>query len=199
MKIVGVSACITGVAHTYMAQEAIEQECKKRGFDVKVETQGGLGIENELSEDEVNEADAVILAVAIGIEGMERFEEKEDEGRVLTVNPADVIHDPAGIIADPAAQLQQQANGKLAHRLCAVARYVGYGNAPAGRRFHIYDIISGGQHPDIFHIRTLVHQAAVYGNLIGINRLGVSDPLDYLIRRRLAVYRQLPQLLHLLP
>ncbi len=53
MKIVGVSACITGVAHTYMAQEAIEQECKKRGFEVKVETQGGLGIENELTEDEV--------------------------------------------------------------------------------------------------------------------------------------------------
>ena len=44
MKIVGVAACITGVAHTYMAQEAIEQECKKRGYDVKVETQGGMGI-----------------------------------------------------------------------------------------------------------------------------------------------------------
>ena len=57
MKIVGVAACITGVAHTYMAQEAIEQECKKRGYDVKVETQGGMGIENELSEDEIAEAD----------------------------------------------------------------------------------------------------------------------------------------------
>ena len=98
MKIVGVSACITGVAHTYMAQEASEQDCKKRGYEVKVETQGGLGIENELTEDEVNEADAVLLAVAIGIEGQERFEEKEDEGRVLTVNPADVIHNPAEII-----------------------------------------------------------------------------------------------------
>ena len=53
---------------------------------------------NELTEDEVNEADAVLLAVAIGIEGQERFEEKEDEGRVLTVNPADVIHNPAEII-----------------------------------------------------------------------------------------------------
>lgn len=76
MKIVGVAACITGVAHTYMAQEAIEQECKKRGYDVKVETQGGMGIENELSEDEIAEADVVILAIAIGIEGVERFEEK---------------------------------------------------------------------------------------------------------------------------
>ena len=86
MKIVGVAACITGVAHTYMAQEAIEQECKKRGYDVKVETQGGMGIENELTEDEIAEADVVILAIAIGIEGVERFEEKEDAGLVISLN-----------------------------------------------------------------------------------------------------------------
>ncbi|MBO5650172.1 MAG: PTS fructose transporter subunit IIBC [Selenomonas sp.] len=98
MKIVGVAACITGVAHTYMAQEAIEQECKKRGIDCKVETQGGMGIENELEEDEVNDADVVILAVAIGIEGEERFEEKQEQGLVLTMNPAEVIRDPAAAI-----------------------------------------------------------------------------------------------------
>ena len=43
MKVVGVTACPTGIAHTYMAQEAIEKECRKRGFEVKVETQGGMG------------------------------------------------------------------------------------------------------------------------------------------------------------
>ena len=47
MKIVAVAACTIGIAHTYMAQEAIEQECKKRGYECKVETQGGMGIENE--------------------------------------------------------------------------------------------------------------------------------------------------------
>ena len=98
MKVVGVAACITGVAHTYMAQEAIEQECKKRGYEVKVETQGGMGIENELTEDEIADADVVIMAVAIGIEGEERFEEKEDAGRVLSLNPAEVIRDPAGVM-----------------------------------------------------------------------------------------------------
>jgi PTS system fructose-specific IIB component len=106
MKIVGVAACITGVAHTYMAQEAIEQECKKRGYDVKVETQGGMGIENELSEDEIAEADVVILAIAIGIEGVERFEEKEDAGLVISLNPAEVVRDPAAII-DKAEKLVQ--------------------------------------------------------------------------------------------
>ena len=98
MKIVGVAACITGVAHTYMAQESIEQECKKRGIDCKVETQGGMGIENELEEEEVNAADAVILAVAIGIEGEDRFEEKEEEGRVLTMNPSEVIRNPEAAV-----------------------------------------------------------------------------------------------------
>lgn len=98
MKIVGVAACITGVAHTYMAQEAMEQECKKRGIDCKCETQGGMGIENELEQDEVDAADVVILAVAIGIEGEERFDDKKDEGKVLTLNPAELIRNPATVI-----------------------------------------------------------------------------------------------------
>lgn len=98
MNIIAVAACITGVAHTYMAQEAIEQECKKRGHAVKVETQGGMGIENELSEAEIAAADVVIMAVAIGIEGEERFEAIEEAGRALKYNPADVIRDPVKII-----------------------------------------------------------------------------------------------------
>ena len=46
MKIIGITACPTGIAHTYTAQECLEKEIKKRGIDVKIETQGGLGIEN---------------------------------------------------------------------------------------------------------------------------------------------------------
>ena len=104
MKIVAVAACTLGVAHTYMAKEAIEQECAKRGFECKVETQGGMGIEDELEEDEVADADYVLLAIAIGIEGEERFEEKADEGKVLTVDPSKVIADAAGIIDQLIAQ-----------------------------------------------------------------------------------------------
>ena len=76
MKIIGITACPTGIAHTYMAQECLEKECRKRGFDVKIETQGGLGLENELSEEDVAQADVVILAVSVVIEGEERFENK---------------------------------------------------------------------------------------------------------------------------
>lgn len=103
MKIVGVTACSTGIAHTYMAQEALEQECKKRGYEVLVETQGGMGIENELSEEDIAEADVVILAIAIGIEGQERFDEQEEAGKVLTMDPSVLIKDPIKVLDDAEA------------------------------------------------------------------------------------------------
>lgn len=104
MKIVAVSACHVGVAHTYMAKEALELECKKRGHEIKVETQGGLGIEDELQEEEIAEADAVILAIDIAIEGMERFDEKAEEGKVIYVDTSEAIKKIEQII-DKAEQL----------------------------------------------------------------------------------------------
>lgn len=98
MKIVAVTACPTGVAHTYMAQEAIEKECKKRNYEVKVETQGSMGVENEIEQEEVDEADVVILAIAIGIDGEERFEEKEEDGKVLTIDPGEMIKHPEEVL-----------------------------------------------------------------------------------------------------
>ncbi|PUZ30755.1 PTS fructose transporter subunit IIB [Staphylococcus arlettae] len=98
MKIVAVTACPTGVAHTYMAQEALEKEAKKRGYEIKVETQGSMGSENDLSQEEVDKADVVILAIAIGIDGEERFEEKESDNKLLKVDPSEVIKHPEKVI-----------------------------------------------------------------------------------------------------
>lgn len=97
MKIVAVTACITGIAHTYMAQAALEKESKKRGYEILVETQGGMGVEDEISQEEVDEADFAILAIAVGIEGEERFDEKRDSGKLLEVDPSDVIKNPEAI------------------------------------------------------------------------------------------------------
>lgn len=94
MKVVAVAACTLGVAHTYMAKGAIEQECAKRGHSLKIETQGAIGIENELSEKDVRDADVVLLAISVAIEGAERFEEKADEGKVLQLDPSEVIKSP---------------------------------------------------------------------------------------------------------
>lgn len=100
MKIIGITACPTGIAHTYMAQECLEKEIKKRGIDVKIETQGGLGIENELTEDDVASADVVILAVSVVIEGEERFEGK----KIINTDVNKAISNTAGLI-DRAVEL----------------------------------------------------------------------------------------------
>ena len=67
-KIVAVTACPSGVAHTYMAAEALESAAKAKGWEVKVETQGSIGLENELTAADVADADMVILTKDIGID-----------------------------------------------------------------------------------------------------------------------------------
>jgi|SRR5579863_4890634 len=73
MKIVAVTACPTGIAHTYMAAARLEKIAKDLGHEIKVETQGALGIENALSENDIRQAQAVILAIDINVEGRNRF------------------------------------------------------------------------------------------------------------------------------
>jgi PTS system fructose-specific IIB component/fructose-specific PTS system IIB-like component len=74
MKIVAVTACPTGIAHTYMAAEQLEKTAKKLGHSIKVETQGAMGIENELSAADIGAAEAAIFATDIAVEHEERFE-----------------------------------------------------------------------------------------------------------------------------
>jgi fructose-specific phosphotransferase system IIB component len=74
MNIVAVTACPTGIAHTYMAAEQLARAAKKLGHTIKVETQGAMGIENELSQADVDGADVAIIAAEIAIERPERFE-----------------------------------------------------------------------------------------------------------------------------
>lgn len=73
MKIVAVTACPTGIAHTYMAAAQLEKTAKQLGYEIKVETQGAMGIENELSKNDIAQAQAVIIAADIAIEGRDRF------------------------------------------------------------------------------------------------------------------------------
>ncbi len=67
-RIVAVTACPTGVAHTFMAAEAIESEAKKRGWWVKVETRGSVGAGNAITPEEVAQADLVIVAADIEVD-----------------------------------------------------------------------------------------------------------------------------------
>ncbi len=110
MKIVGVAACTVGIAHTYMAQKAIQDECAKRGIECKVEAQGGLGIENELTQEDVDSADMVIETVDVGVENEDRFEAKMAEGKFLKIGTSEAIADPAKVI-DQAIEIIKQTGG----------------------------------------------------------------------------------------
>jgi fructose-specific phosphotransferase system IIB component len=95
MRIVAVTACPTGIAHTYMAAEKLEKTALALGHQIKVETQGAMGIENELSTADIQAADGVIFAVDIAVEQRERFDGK----KVVQVPVQDAIKDPKGVIA----------------------------------------------------------------------------------------------------
>ena len=75
MKFIAVTACPTGIAHTYMAAENLEKTAKELGHEIKVETQGAMGIENELTAEDISSADAIILAADIMVENLERFDD----------------------------------------------------------------------------------------------------------------------------
>ena len=62
MKVVGITSCPSGVAHTYMAAEALKLSGEKLGIEVLIETQGGAGVENQLKQKDIDEAACVILA-----------------------------------------------------------------------------------------------------------------------------------------
>jgi fructose-specific phosphotransferase system IIB component len=94
MKIVIVSACSAGIASTYMAAEALELAAKKRGHEAHAETQGTLGIENEISPAIAQGADVVILATDVAIQKRERFAGKP----ILEVGVAEAIRHAEAVI-----------------------------------------------------------------------------------------------------
>lgn len=87
MKIVGVCACVAGIAHTYLAKEKLINAASKRGHEIKVETQGVIGIENELTEEEIKEADVVILAVDVSVSKRNRFDCK----KIIEISTSTVV------------------------------------------------------------------------------------------------------------
>lgn len=68
MKLLAVTSCPTGIAHTYMAAEALQMAAKEMGHEIKVETQGSVGAENVLTSEDIKGAQAVILAVDTNVD-----------------------------------------------------------------------------------------------------------------------------------
>ncbi|MCM3537311.1 PTS fructose transporter subunit IIABC [Priestia endophytica] len=93
MKILAITSCPNGIAHTYMAAENLQKAADKLGVQMMVETQGGIGVENELNEQDIREADGIIIAADRAV-NKDRFVGKQ----LLVVGVQDGIRKPEELI-----------------------------------------------------------------------------------------------------
>ena len=110
MKFVAVTSCPTGIAHTYMAAENLEQAGKAAGHDVQVETQGSAG-SVPLSDDVIAAADGVIFAADLEVKGKERFAGKP----FVDVGVKKAVHDGPGVIAAAVEAVEAGGGASLEH------------------------------------------------------------------------------------
>lgn len=96
--ILGITACPTGIAHTYMAAEKLEAAATELGYDMRVETHGSVGVENAFSQADIDRADAIVIAADTKID-LERFAGK----RLVSAGVADGIHRPGDLISEALA------------------------------------------------------------------------------------------------
>ncbi|MEY8351985.1 PTS fructose transporter subunit IIB [Lachnospiraceae bacterium 54-53] len=103
MKILAITACTAGIAHTYIAKEKLENAAREMGDFIKVETQGSIGVENELTPEEIKEADVILIAADIRV-GKERFAGKA----VVDIPISMIMKSPKGVISKIHEKLEKQ-------------------------------------------------------------------------------------------
>lgn len=94
MKIVGVTACTAGIAHTYIVAQKIKDAAEEAGHQCKIETQGSIGADNVLTPEEIAEADVVVIAHDIEVP-KDRFKDK----RVVDIPISTAMKSPKSLIA----------------------------------------------------------------------------------------------------
>ncbi|WP_026521082.1 PTS fructose transporter subunit IIABC [Butyrivibrio sp. VCB2001] len=134
-KLVGVTACPTGIAHTFMAAEALELKAKEMGIDIKVEKDGSGGAKDVLTAAEIADADAVIVAADKNIE-MGRFDGK----KVIIASTKEAIHGPEDLI-----KKAQAGDVAVYHHTGAVTKSETTSNESAGRKAYKH-LMNGVSH-----------------------------------------------------
>lgn len=126
-KILAVTGCPTGIAHTYMAAEALEKKAKELGYDIKVETRGSGGAKNVLTAEEIARADGIIVAADTKVP-MDRFAGK----RVVITKVANGINKPGELMdealsgrapvyeagsSDGNSEKEEEGKGSVGHQI----------------------------------------------------------------------------------
>ncbi|WP_413809122.1 fructose-specific PTS transporter subunit EIIC [Streptomyces sp. OE57] len=138
LKLLAVTACPTGIAHTYMAAEKLAQAAESLGHSMKVETQGSIGAENVLSDNDVSQADGIIIAADKDVD-RSRFVGK----RVLVVGVADGIHRPQRLIEQVLDAPVYEGDGSGAGRGASGAAASGGGGGSKGRSVTYKALMNG--------------------------------------------------------
>ncbi|MDS0284637.1 PTS fructose transporter subunit IIB [Haloarcula onubensis] len=108
MKFVAVTACPTGIAHSQMGAENLEQEAERRGHDMKVEIQGAMGAENELTAQDIDAADAAIIAADTAV-NRDRF----DDVPLVKGTIKDAVNDVEGLMGEAEAAAEGDADTEV--------------------------------------------------------------------------------------
>ncbi|ADH61830.1 PTS system, fructose subfamily, IIC subunit [Thermoanaerobacter mathranii subsp. mathranii str. A3] len=141
-KVVAVTACPTGIAHTYMAAENLQMAAKEMGVDIKVETQGSIGAENQLTEEDIKAADAVIIAAATKVD-KSRFAGKP----ILEVSVEEAIKNAKGLI-EKALKMEKPKDYvekvEEIHRERSAQRTGAYKHLMTGVSYMIPFVVAGG-------------------------------------------------------
>lgn len=95
LRLVGITSCPTGIAHTFMAAEGLKKAAAALGHTIKVETQGSVGAQNKLTDDEIDAADAVVIAADTNVD-QSRFAGK----RIFTTSTNEAINNGQQVIRD---------------------------------------------------------------------------------------------------
>ena len=130
-KIVAVTACPTGIAHTYMAADALKYAAEELGYDLKVETQGSSGNET-LSQSDIDAADAVIFAVSVNVRDRNRF-----AGKPFVESPVKRgIDEPKEMIAEALAEAENPNGARVAAAASASDDSAGASEGAWGSRIY---------------------------------------------------------------
>ena len=96
MFIVAVASCPVGIAHTYMAAANLKKYAEQKGIEIKVETQGASGIENEITAEDIARADGAIVASDVKIKNQGRL----DSIPTLSVSASEAVKDAKSVIEE---------------------------------------------------------------------------------------------------
>ena len=177
--IVAVTGCPTGIAHTYMAAEALEKKAKELGYSIKVETRGAGGAKNVLTADEIERADGIIVAADTQVP-MDRFQGKP----TVVTKVADGINKPEELlreIVDGKAPLYEGGRETASKEEIAEKEGIGhatYKHLMSGVSHMLPFVIGGGI---MIAIAFLIDTLCGYGGTGGGN-FGTCTPLSALFK-----------------